>query len=470
MSKVLLIVHDVYQDDNEFPLGVAYIAAALQGAGVDVSVYCQDVFHTTDEHLMEKIREESYDLIGVGFLAARFVKTVLPLCKAINKVKGDAWLVLGGHGPSPIPDYVLRATQADVVVVGEGELTMVDLVNCKAENGDLVAVQGIAYRLRDDVFQNPRRAPLIDLDRLPMPAWELFPMETYTTCLVYPGQTAGERSLGMMSARGCSDRCSFCYRLEKGLRLREVDNVVEEIELLHSRYGVNYIIFEDELFVFRKKRLFEFEDALDKKGLSISFSCNARVDRLDREMAQCLKRIGCKKVNVGFEAMNQRVLDGMHKRTTVEQNVAFAELACEEGLNMGLNVMWGNPHDDVGTLRSVVDFLKKYNAYEEVRTIRPVTPYPGSPLFYSAMEKGLLKDEEDFFVRFKNSDLMTVNFTDLPDDEYYDVLFEANKELISDHFRHVASGDGEEQRLIEAFRNLYFRGDYEFSGARHYER
>jgi len=469
-GRVLLIVHDVYQDDNEFPLGVGYLASALRRENVDVRIYCQDVFHYPDYHLRDLLEASSFDLIGLGFLAARYRRTVEPLCEVINKCKKDAWLVLGGHGASPIPEYVLRKSQADVVAIGESEDTIVDLVECKVSRGNLADVKGIAYWKDGEIAVNERRPPIMSLDAIPFPAWELFPIEIYTSCCLYPGQEKTERSLAMISSRGCINRCSFCYRMEKGIRVRSVEDVVEEMKCLNSSYGVSYYSLQDELFVLNKKRLFEFEDALQREKLKIKFSCDARVDMFDLEMAECLKRMGCKKVNVGFESMSQRVLDEMCKRTTVEENIRFAEIAKETGLNMGLNVIWGNPCDTEESLRAIVEFVRKYNTYGEVRTIRPVTPYPGSPLYYDAIQNGLLEGPDDFFNRLKNSDLLTVNFTDIPQDRFYELLFEANRELIKDHFEHTTRDMTEAKRLIDSFHDLYFLKRYEFSGARHYEK
>lgn len=105
-GNVLFIIHDLYQEDNHFPLGIGYMAAVLKREGVDVDVYCQDVFHYTNEELAELLKRNEYDLICVGFLAARFRETIVDLCSVINTYKKNAWLVLGGHGPSPIPEYV----------------------------------------------------------------------------------------------------------------------------------------------------------------------------------------------------------------------------------------------------------------------------------------------------------------------------------------------------------------------------
>lgn len=469
-GRVLLIIHDNYQDDNHFPLGPAYIASVLKREGIDVEVYCQDVFHYPNSHLADLLQSDHFDLIGLGFLSARFKETVGPLCEVINQHKKDAWLVLGGHGASAIPEYVLRKTRADVIVIGEAEETIVDLVNCKVNKGDLANIKGIAYRDGEEVYINERRQPIKDLDSIPFPAWELFPMEKYTTCSVFPGQVESERSISMITTRGCTSRCSFCYRMERGVRRRSMGNIIEEIKTLLSRYGVTYFLIADELTFFNKNRVFEFEEALEKSGLKIKYYCDVRANLIDKEVAESLKRSGCQCVNVGFESMEQKVLDGMHKGTTVEDNFRTAEVCNEVGLMMGLNIIWANPYDTAASLWKLVDFVKKYNAYGEIRTIRPVTPYPGCPLYYDAIKMGLLRGPDDFFEKFKNSDLITVNYTDMSTEECHRLLFAANTELILDHFIKTKGDMREAKNLIDAFYGLYFEQDYKFRGARHYDR
>lgn len=468
--RVLLIVHDVYQDHNILPLGPAYLASVLKREDIDVEVYCQDVSHYPNRHLANLLQLNHFDLIGLGFLSARFKETVEPLCKIINQHKKDAWLVLGGHGPSPIPEYMLRKTRADVIAIGNAEETMVDLVNCKVNRGDLADIKGIAYRDGEGVYINEIRRPIKDLDSIPFPAWELFPMEKYTAGSVYPGQEEFERSLAIITTRGCTGRCSFCYRMERGIRWRSMDTIIEEMKILMSKYGVTYFMLADELTFFNKNRVFKFEEALNKNELKIKYRCDVRADFIDKEVAESLKRSGCQLVNIGFESMDQKVLDKMNKGTTVNDNIKAAEVCNKIGLVMGLNVIWANPYDTEESLWKLVDFIKKYNTYGQIRTIRPVTPYPGSPLYYDAIRMGLLKGPDEFFRKFKNSDLITVNFTDMPTEECHRLLFAANTELILDHFLKTNGDVRETKDLIDAFYRLYFEKEYEFRGARHYDR
>lgn len=467
-GRVLFICHDVYQDFNVFPLGPAYLAACLNEAGHEVEAYCMDVFHYSNEQLHEHLTHNEYDLIGVSFLAARYKETIVELCQTINAGKKGAWLVLGGHGPSSISEYILLDTMADVVGIGECEETIVDLLKCKLSGGELSAVLGIAYRVGDNVHINPKREPIKHLDSIPFPLWEIFPMDKYIDATKRAGIDAQEKNIAMISSRGCINRCSFCYRMEKGIRIRSVVNVVAEIKYLYERYNVTLFDFLDEMFIINKDRLKDFKKMLDEQNLKIKFYANCRVDIFDEEMALLLKECGCILLNIGFESTSQEVLDKMNKNTCVEDNIRAAEIANSIGLNIGLNFIWGMPGDNEHTLRDNAEFIKRYNTYAQVRTERPVTPYPGCDLYYYAIKQGLLNGPEDFFEKFKNSDLLTVNFTGLSDLQVYELLFEVNKELILDHFVHTSGDMAVAGELIQGFYDLYFKGDTSFRGARRY--
>ena len=171
-----------------------------------------------------------------------------------------------------------------------------------------------------------------------------------------------------------------------------------------------------------------------------------------------------------MESSGQNVLDLMGKRTTVKQNIEAAEIARKVGVTVGLNFIWGNVGDTEESLKGNVKLIKQYNTYFQLRTIRPVTPYPGCPLYYEAIDRGLLSGPADFFEKFKNSDLSIVNFTNIPDKIFYEILFEANKGLILDHYQNTSQDMDEANAIIQQFYRLYFESDYKFRGARHYKK
>jgi radical SAM superfamily enzyme YgiQ (UPF0313 family) len=249
-----------------------------------------------------------------------------------------------------------------------------------------------------------------------------------------------------------------------------MDNIISEIKILNSEYGVSRFGIMDELTFYNRKRVFEFEDALDKNGLEISYHCDIRASFADREVIASLKRSGCRLLNIGFESVDQRVLDRMYKNVKVADNFRAAGICNESGMLLGLNFIWPSPLDTEETLRKTVDFIKKYNTYGQLRTVRPVTPFPGSPLYTEAIDQGLLKGADDFFSKFKNSDLIMVNFTSIPTEECYRLLFAANTELVLDHYVKTKGDMLEAKGMIDAYYRLYFEKDYKFRGARHYVR
>lgn len=465
--SVLFIVHDLYQEDNHFPLNIGYLSAILMQRGIKVKIYNMDLYHHSNLDLGIYLQFNQFDLIGISFLASRFIETVLPLCKVINKFKKEAWLVLGGHGPSPIPKYILQETGADVICIGEAEDTIIDLINA---GRDLSLIDGIAYPYDDRVIITKKRKPIKNLDSIPFPQWDLFPMEKYSNCLKFPGMNKNDKLLPIITGRGCINKCSFCYRMQNGIRLRSMKNVVGETFVLNHLYGITYFNICDELFGYPKKRVFEFKEELEKMDLKIKYFCAVRVDTVDKEIIHALKETGCKFLNFGFESSDQKVLDLMGKNTTIKQNIEALELSKKEGLDIGLNFIWGNKGDTIKSLNDNVKLIRKYSSHSQLRTIRPVTAYPGCDLYYKAIEEGLLKGPEDFFERFKNSDLITVNFTKYTLNDCYQLLFQANRDLIIDYYLNTKDNFifRKASELIKSFYDLYFKGKTNFRGARHY--
>ncbi len=466
-ARVLFIVHDNYQDDNVFPLGVGYLAAVLLQIDVEVEVYCMDVFHYSNNELEDFLSNAEFDIIGLGFMAARFKRTIEQLCKVINKNKKKAWFVLGGHGPSPIPEYILETTKADIVVIGEGENTIQEIVECKLSSPDkLSQIHGIVYKKEGQVYFTPHRKLIKNIDDIPFPAWDLFPMESYTSSLKFSQMTDDDKAFPISTARGCVGKCSFCYRLSPGIRLRSSEMIINEMKLLMSEYGINYFFFLDELSIVSKKQILNFTSLILKNKMKIKFRMDCRVDVFDEEIAMALKKAGCVFLNIGFESTNQTVLNLLGKGVTVEQNIRAAEIANKLKIGVGLNFIWGLPGDTERSLKTNVEFIKKYNQFDQVRTIRPVTPFPGSPLYNEAIKSGLLKGPADFFNRFKNSDLYMVNFMGIPEKDIYEMLFEVNKDLINWHYKNTNQDFSAANNLIDNFKKLYFESDYSFRGSR----
>jgi len=457
--KILLITYDNDMFIHCFPTGMAYIAAVLAREGCDVSIYSQDFHHYPDAHLTEYLDQNKFDMVGLGVIGGYFqYRKLMKISAAVNRSKNRPFYVLGGHGPSPEPDFFLRKTGADAIVIGEGETTIVELVQALSHHKPLAGIPGLAFRDGNKTTVNEKRPLIKDLDSIPFPAYDLFPIEYYRL-LREPHARPNDFVLPMISGRGCLFKCAFCYRMDEGFRPRSQESIIEEIDLLKSRYSINFISFTDELLMSSVERTTALCQAFLKEKLDIRWACNGRLNFAKPDLLRLMKKAGCVFINYGIEALDDGVLRKMNKCLTVAQINRGIETTLQAGVSPGFNVIFGNVGDTKETLRKGVEFLLKYDDGAQLRTIRPVTPYPGSPLYYHALKAGLLKDCADFYEnKHVNSDLLAVNFTDLSDDEFHAALFEANRSLIENYFHNKTKAAVAEARRLYFERNADFRG------------
>ena len=174
-----------------------------------------------------------------------------------------------------------------------------------------------------------------------------------------------------------------------------------------------------------------------------------------------MKRSGCVFINYGIESMDDQILRNMNKALNTKQIIKGIEATLKEGISPGFNIIFGNIGENKKILNKGVEFLLKYDDGAQLRTIRPVTPYPGSPLYYHSIKEGLVKDCADFYEnKHINSDLASINFTDMSDDEFHKALLDANTRLIKNHF------SNKQKSLIKQAENLYLNNDSAFRGFR----
>ena len=459
--RILLVVYDNDSYIHWFPQGLAYIAAVLDREGYEIEVYNQDVHHYSDEHLTEYLNKNYFDIIGVSVIAGYYqYRKLLAISNAINNSKNRPLYIIGGHGPSPEPECFLRKTGADIAVIGEGEDTVVELVQAITNKSALSTVHGIAYQDGDKTIVTPRRKLIKDIDTIPFPAYDKFPIEYYRL-LRMPHCTNKDFLMPLLSGRGCTFRCNFCYRLDKGFRGRSKESIVEEITFLKKEYGISYVAFGDELFMSSKERTVELCEAFIKADLGIKWDCNGRLNYAIPEVLDIMKQSGCVFINYGIEAMDDQILKNMKKGLRTNQVIKGIRATLSAGISPGYNVIFGNIGENKDTLNKGVEFLLEYDNGSQMRTIRPVTPYPGSPLYYHAIQEGLLKDCADFYEnKHTNSDLLAINFTNMTDDEFHRALYDANSKLIKNYF------DNKCNQMLAQAEKLYLEANSEFRGFR----
>lgn len=442
MSNVLLISYDNGSHLPVFPMNIFYLMGALQKAGHVVGVWFQDIHHEKDEALNKFLDVGYFDVIGIGFVAGYYpYKKVKAISKIINtnSKRKTITYVLGGHGPAGAPEYFLDKFGADNVVVGDGEDAICDV----AEGCDRGIIQG------GNVNSYP------DLD-----CYRAFPMDVYrlNRC---PTSRLTDFTMPILSSRGCKWNCSFCYRMRDGFHEREVESIIEEITFLHEYFFINHFDFEDELLMSSVKRTEAICEGISQLPFKIRWDANGRLNFADPKLLKKMKSAGCEYVNYGIESLDQKLLNQMGKGLTLDQICRGIEATLSAGVSPGLNLLWGFPENTEQDLWEEVEFLKKYSPNDELRTIRPVTAYPGCPLFEKAKKDGLVKDAEDFYENLHvNSDLISINFMDYPDELAHEMLYKANTALIANYYSDKLDIS------LDAARDLYINNDTEFRGFR----
>lgn len=462
--KILMVAYDNESYITWFPQGLAYLASAARNAGHEIEVYQQDIYHYPDAHLTEYLDKNKFDIVIVSVIGGYYqYRKLLKLSNAINSSKNrpDFKYLIGGHGPAADPQYFLQKTGADFVGIGEGEITIVELLDAIEHNKDFSAVDGIAYIGKNGEYVRTKpRALIKNIDEIAMPAYDLFDI-THYSLLRLPNIKSTQRCLPMLSGRGCTFACNFCYRLDKGFRPRSAKSIIEEIKFLKDNYNIEYIAFGDELLMSSRRRTVELCQAFIDAELNITWDCNGRLNYADIPTLEKMKEAGCVFINYGIESLDNATLNVMHKALTRDIIIEGIENTLKVGISPGLNIIYGNINEPLSAIDDAVEFLLKYDDHSQLRTLRPVTPYPGSELFEIAKEKGLVKDTEDFYEnKHLNSDLLAVNFTKHTDDEIYEALHKANMRLIERYIENTR------ESMEKTCENLYVNHDASFRGFR----
>jgi len=463
--KILFIIPDYDHYISHFPSPIAYLISFInRNNDFDIFILNQDVYHFPDSYITDYINKNKIDITAISSMSGYYqYKRLSEICTAIRKSNHKSNLVLGGHGPSAEPAFYLKKTSADYVVLGEGEVAFQNLVNALSNNQSTKNIKGIAYYDGEKYTVNEREKQIKNIDKIPFPAWDLFPINHYALNHNMVGKAISrtKRCMPIISSRGCLYRCNFCYRLYKGYRVRSPESIVEEIQVLKKNYWINHITFFDELLMSTEDRITEVCENFLKNDLNITFDCQGRLNTAKPKLLKLMKSAGCVSINYGIESLDQNVLDKMNKNQTVKEIVKGVKSTIDADIHPGLNFIFGNIGDTSESIEKALSFMLEHHTFYRNWSISPVTPFPGTKLFQKAIEMGAIKDVEDFYKKHTNTDLLTVNFTEMTDDEIYKLLYDSNCKLLKHYFDKILSNN------LQSFEKLYFEKDSSFRGLRH---
>lgn len=385
--KVLLINPPYFNSKYKFiglvapPLGIAYIAAVLEENNVDVEIIDAAALEMTWETLEAEIRRINPDLVAITALTPT-ISNALQSAEMAKKICPHATVVMGGYHPTFNHQEILEKEYVDVVVMGEGEYTILELVETLSQGGDLRKVEGIAY---EDVV-TPARPLISDLDEMPFPARHLLPMDHYKI-LNMKLHTAT-----MVSGRGCPMQCSFCASAAlhgRQLRMRSAANVVDEMEHLIKDHNAGMIAFMDDTFTLKPSRVAEICDEIIKRDLNVYWGCTARADTLSDELLHKMSESGCITMFLGVESADQQQLNRVNKQLTIEKIRSAFTLARKNDIRTIASVVLGMPGDTKDSIQRTINFVRELNPSYALFSL--ATPYPGTRFYQEAVQGNLIK-------------------------------------------------------------------------------
>jgi radical SAM superfamily enzyme YgiQ (UPF0313 family) len=367
------------------PIGLAYLASVLRD-GHDVRVLDANGLGYGLDDVRRELKKFYPDVVGITSVTPSIYQAYR-VAKIAKEVREDCKVIVGGPHVTFLPDRTLKECRfIDVIVRGEGEETVRQLAEA-LEKGGWEKVKGITFRKGDRIISNESRPFIKNIDEIPFPSWDLLPMDKYQFC--------GQRYASMLTSRGCPFNCSFCAssRLFGGFwRGRSPENVVEEIRLLHDKFGVKNIEFVDDTFTLDQKRAERICDEIVREGLDISWGASSRVDTLSRSLVEKMKKAGCWILFLGIESGCQKILDVIGKRITIEQARKAVKIIKEAGVQVLGSFIIGFLQDTIETISETIRFAKTLNLdYAEFSIL---TPYPGTPIYEHAKKNNLLLTED----------------------------------------------------------------------------
>ncbi len=375
------------------PLGVAYIAAVLKNKNYNVSIFDMHINALYAEDIIKEYKKSKPKVVAITATTPTF-PNALRIAKLLKAWNNETIVLMGGPHATSLPEECIQSSAVDYVIIGEGELSSLELVNTiLKKNNNPQKIRGIAFKDKNNKIRiNQPAEKISNLDTLPYPARELLDMELYY------------QKGSIISSRGCPYNCNYCacsVISGHSYRTHSVDYVLNEIEYLISEHGYKYFDFHDDTFNLYPERVLEICEKIKKRNLDISWGCFCRVNNFTLEIALAMKDAGCEVIQFGIEAGNQTILNSINKKITVEQVENAIKAANHAGIKqIACGFIIGHANDTEETANQTINFGVKLAELGATRlTISVLTPYPGTEVFKKRNELGInliTKDWEQY--------------------------------------------------------------------------
>jgi radical SAM superfamily enzyme YgiQ (UPF0313 family) len=401
------------------PLGLAYVAGTLRESGFDyrvvdgtgealdaVSPYPDRgdfmVQGLTLDEIVARIDPDT-DVVGISCMFSTLWPLTNRVAHAVREKFPAALLVLGGEHGTAVPEHVLATSPFDVVVLGEGEDTFVELLRARAASRPPGEVKGIAFREHGRVVTTGLSARRRDVDTIPLPDWDSFPIREYVERHQSNGINLG-RSMPLLGTRGCPFQCTFCSNPAMWTQrwiARDPRRLADEMELYVRKYQVSNFDFQDLTAIVKRQWIVDFCRELIGRGLDITWQMpsGTRAEVFDAEVADLLYRSGCRALAFAPESGSPAILKAVKKQVDLGHMLAAMRSAVRRGLKLSCFIVIGFPDDTPATLRDTLRLVRRMavlGVYDVA--VSKFVPYPGSELFRRLQREGKIQLDDEFFV------------------------------------------------------------------------
>lgn len=399
---ILLVVprySSTWGEFYQFPLGLGYIAAAMKRAGHTVTgLNLNHHQGSVDALIAAKVAAINPDVCATGALSP-FLPLVKTIFDAARRAKPSIINIAGGGVVSGEPGVILDVADIDIGVVGEGELTIVELLDYLGNSRDLRAVQGIVFRDQDGkTVQTPERPQIMDLDKLAWPDYEVLEcghnvsnQRALDSYFFHSHPESRPRAIDMITSRSCPFKCTFCFHpTGKTYRERPLDDFFAELDALVARYQINMVGLIDELFSLKKHRLLEFCERI--KPYNLQWMVQLHVNSATEETLRAMRESGCAYISYGIESMSQPILQSMLKKSKTPRIESTLDLTSKYKIGIQGNLLFGDTAETLDTANESMHWWAANRRYQI--NLTPLIVFPGSPDYLAALRDGLI-DERD---------------------------------------------------------------------------
>jgi len=366
-------------------LGLGYIAAVLEEAGYLVQFIDMFAEELNLKNLLSRLKKSPPSVVGITTDMVTFV-TAKKIATFIKHEFPDCYLIFGGALTTIYPKDLLLNNLFDAMVRGEGEITIIELIEALKKDKPLKDVKGLSYRENGAIYVNEDRLLIKNLDKLPFPARHLMPMDKYYSVIAKKGKFTT-----LISSRGCPYSCTYC--LEQGtLRIRNPKAVVDELELVVQEYGITEFFFQDSTFSVNQKNTTRICQEIINRKLEIKWECKTRVDSVTKDLLKLMRKSGCARIHYGVESGNSRILKVLNKQFTLKQAMNAINWTKDVNIEILAYFIIGSPSENLRTIKDTIQFAKKLDPDFALFSI--ALAGPGMPWYEMALKQN--KFENDY--------------------------------------------------------------------------